>query len=162
MMAKVDYAPGPDDRYFMDDWNGYDVSRRRLLEAFAALPSPNAIVLTGGDGSDLPDNIKPVLAENPFVRFYNGQRGYVTCELTAKQARADFKVVEFVTERGAPSRTHQRSAGPRCADRRAVRRPWHRRPMDGRPGLQSLPRRAAAKPPHRTRRVNSHQASELR
>jgi alkaline phosphatase D len=123
----------------MDHWNGYDVSRRRLLEAFAALPSPNAIVLTGdihsnwvndlkldfadpksptvatelactsissgGDGSDLPDNIKPVLAENPFVRFYNGQRGYVTCELTAKQARADFKVVEFVTERGAPNRT---------------------------------------------------------
>ncbi len=139
MMAKVDYAQGPDDRYFMDHWNGYDVSRRRLLEAFAALPSPNAIVLTGdihsnwvndlkldfadpksptvatelactsissgGDGSDLPDNIKPVLAENPFVRFYNGQRGYVTCELTAKQARADFKVVEFVTERGAPNRT---------------------------------------------------------
>ena len=55
--------------------------------------------------ADLPDNIKPVLAENPFVRFYNGQRGYVTCELTAKQARADFKVVEFVTERGAPNRT---------------------------------------------------------
>ena len=118
MMAKVDYAQGPGDRYFMDHWNGYDVSRRRLLEAFAALPSRNAIVLTGdihsnwvndlkldfadpksptvatelagtsissgGDGSDLPDNIKPVLAENPFVRFYNGQRGYVTCELTAE------------------------------------------------------------------------------
>jgi alkaline phosphatase D len=62
-------------------------------------------ISSGGDGSDLPDNIKPVLAENPFVRFYNGQRGYVTCELTAGRARADFKVVEFVTERGAPCRT---------------------------------------------------------
>jgi alkaline phosphatase D len=139
MMAKVDYAAGSDERYFMDHWNGYDASRRRVLEAFAALPSRNAIVLTGdihshwvndlkadfadpksstvaielacssissgGDGSDLPDNIKPVLAENPFVRFYNGQRGYVTCELTASGARADLKVVEFVTERGAPLRT---------------------------------------------------------
>jgi alkaline phosphatase D len=139
LMAKVDYAPGSDERYFMDHWNGYDVSRRRLLEAFAALPSRNAIVLTGdlhsnwvndlkrdfadphaptvatelvgtsissgGDGSDLPDNIKPVLAENPFVRFHNGQRGYVTCELTATHARADFKVVEYVTKPGAPIRT---------------------------------------------------------
>ena len=139
MMAKVDNAPGADERYFMDHWNGYDAARRRLLEAFAKLPSRNAIVLTGdihsnwvndlkldfadvksptvatelactsissgGDGSDLPGNITPILAENPFVRFYNGQRGYVTCELTASRAQADFKVVEFVTERGAPVRT---------------------------------------------------------
>jgi alkaline phosphatase D len=139
MMAKVDWAPGADERYFMDHWNGYDGARARLLSACAALPSRNAIVLTGdlhsnwvndlkldftdaksptvatelvgtsissgGDGSDLPDNIKPLLAENPFVRFHNGQRGYVTCELTAKQARADYKVVDFVTQPGAPIRT---------------------------------------------------------
>jgi alkaline phosphatase D len=115
------------------------VSRSRLLSALAALPSRNALVLTGdihsnwvndlklefadpksptiatelagtsissgGDGDDLPGNMKPVLAENPFIRFHNGQRGYVTCELSAKQARADFKVVDFVTRPGAPTRT---------------------------------------------------------
>ena len=139
MMAKVDFAPGAEERYFTDHWNGYDAARSRILAQFAALPSRNAIVLTGdlhsswvndlkldfadpksptvatelvgtsissgGDGSDLPDNMKPVLAENPCVRFYNGQRGYLTCELTAKQARADFKVVDYVTEPGAPIRT---------------------------------------------------------
>ena len=139
MMARVDFAPGAEERYFTDHWNGYDAARSRILGQFAALPSRNAIVLTGdlhsswvndlkldfadpksptvatelvgtsissgGDGSDLPDNMKPVLAENPCVRFYNGQRGYLTCELTAKQARADFKVVDYVTEPGAPIRT---------------------------------------------------------
>jgi alkaline phosphatase D len=139
LMAKVDYAAGSDERYFMDHWNGYDVARSRLLAALAALPSRNGLVLTGdlhsswvndlkldfadpksppiatelvgtsissgGDGSDLPDNIGPLLAENPFIRFHNAQRGYVTCELTARQARADFKVVDFVTRRGAPIRT---------------------------------------------------------
>jgi alkaline phosphatase D len=139
MMAKVDFGPGPEERYFPDHWNGYDAARSRILAQLAALPSRNAIVLTGdlhsawvndlkldyadpksatvateligtsissgGDGSDLPGNMRPVLAENPCVRFYNGQRGYVSCELTARQARADFKVVDYVTEPGAPVRT---------------------------------------------------------
>jgi alkaline phosphatase D len=139
LMAKVDYAQGPDERYFMDHWNGYDAARTRLFDALSAAPSKNAIVLTGdihshwvndlrrdfadpaspviatelvgtsissgGDGSDLPDNMKPVIAENPFVRFYSGQRGYVACEVTAPRVRADFKVVEFVTRPGAPLQT---------------------------------------------------------
>jgi alkaline phosphatase D len=139
LMAKVDDAQGPAERYFMDHWNGYDAARTRLFDALSAAPSKNAIVLTGdihshwvndlkrdfadprspviatelvgtsissgGDGSDLPDNIKPVLAENPFVKFYSGKRGYVACEVTASRVRADFKVVEFVTRPGAPLQT---------------------------------------------------------
>ena len=31
MMAKVDFAPGADERYFMDQWYGYDAARTRLL-----------------------------------------------------------------------------------------------------------------------------------
>ncbi len=139
LMAMVDYAPGPDQRYYMDHWNGYDAARTRLLDALSSPLTRNTIVLTGdihshwvndlkrdfanpksptiatelacssissgGDGDDLPDNIKPLLAENPFIRFYNGQRGYVSCELTPKQARVDFKIVDYVTEPGSPIRT---------------------------------------------------------
>jgi alkaline phosphatase D len=45
--------------------------------------------------------MRPVLAENPFVRFHNDQRGYVRCDLTPQEFRADYRVVPFVTREGA-------------------------------------------------------------
>jgi alkaline phosphatase D len=127
MMAKVDWSQGPDERYFMDHWNGYDAARSRLLEALSRLPSRNAVVLSGdlhsswvndlklnfadpksptvateligtsissgGDGVDLPENMRALVADNPIVKFYNGERGHVSCELAAGALRADFKVV---------------------------------------------------------------------
>jgi alkaline phosphatase D len=139
MMAAVDRAEGPDGRYSMDQWNGYDAARARLLAFLADARIRNPVVLTGdvhsnwvndlkrdfrdpasptvatelvgtsissgGDGFDQPDSIKPVLAENPFIKFYNQQRGYVACEITSGETRADFKVVDFVTRLGAPIRT---------------------------------------------------------
>jgi alkaline phosphatase D len=58
-------------------------------------------ITSGGDGSDLPDSMVPVLAENPFVRFHNDQRGYVRCDVTLENFRADYRVVPFVTREGA-------------------------------------------------------------
>ena len=46
-MAKVDRAPGADERYSMDQWSGYDAGRTRLLEFFGARRPSNPIVLTG-------------------------------------------------------------------------------------------------------------------
>jgi alkaline phosphatase D len=43
-----------------------------------------------------------VVAENPFVRFYNGERGYVECTVTPKQWHSDYQVVPYVTRPGAP------------------------------------------------------------
>jgi alkaline phosphatase D len=37
---------------------------------------------SGGDGQDFPRQIEAVLSDNPFVRFYNEQRGYVVCDVT--------------------------------------------------------------------------------
>ena len=62
-------------------------------------------ITSGGDGSDLPESMRPVLAENPFVRFHNDQRGYVRCEATPAGFRADFRVVPYVTSEGAPIST---------------------------------------------------------
>jgi alkaline phosphatase D len=51
------------------------------------------------------DTMKAVVSENPCVRFANDQRGYVRFDLQAKQLRADFRVVEYVSKPGAPIRT---------------------------------------------------------
>jgi alkaline phosphatase D len=139
MIAKVDQAAGPDERYSMDQWSAYDAARTRLLESFAARPGSNPIVLTGdihtnwvndlkvdfrdarapvvatefvgtsissgGDGLDQPQRMKDAQAENPFVKFNNAQRGYVSCSVTPSAWHADYEVVEYVTRPGAPRLT---------------------------------------------------------
>ncbi|HET9131936.1 MAG TPA: alkaline phosphatase D family protein, partial [Terriglobia bacterium] len=62
-------------------------------------------ISSGGDGSDLPANAAASLAENPHVKFYNSQRGYVRCELTNKSLTADFRVVEKVSVPDSPIST---------------------------------------------------------
>ena len=64
-------------------------------------------ITSGGDGSDMPDSMRPVLAENPFVRFHNDQRGYVRCTVTPRSMQADFRTVPFVTREGAPVTTRE-------------------------------------------------------
>src|SRR6185436_4881631 len=54
-------------------------------------------ITSGGDGADQAANIVATLPENPQVKFYNNQRGYVRCELTSKSLTADFRVVEKVS-----------------------------------------------------------------
>jgi alkaline phosphatase D len=43
-----------------------------------------------------------LLAENPFVKFHNVERGYVSCTVTPGEWRSDYQVVETVTKPGAP------------------------------------------------------------
>ena len=59
-------------------------------------------ITSGGDGTAMPDRLKTVMANNPFLKFYNGQRGYVTCEVTPTQMRAKYQGVDYVTKPGAP------------------------------------------------------------
>lgn len=65
-------------------------------------------IASGGDGQDLPARMASVVAENPFVKFYNGQRGYVVCEVTPRALTASYQVVEFVSQPGAPLTTRAR------------------------------------------------------
>jgi alkaline phosphatase D len=139
MMAPVDRAPGPDRRYAMDQWAGYDVERTRLLQFFGARRTSNPVVLTGdshsnwvndlkvdaadprspvvatefvgtsitsgSDGFDGLDTFGGIASENPFVKFYNSQRGYVSCEITPKQMRAEYRVLDYVTRPDSPRKT---------------------------------------------------------
>ena len=62
-------------------------------------------ISSGGDGSDTRDGTAAMLAENPWVAFFNAQRGYVRCELTPGRCQADYQVLEYVTRRGSPIAT---------------------------------------------------------
>jgi alkaline phosphatase D len=57
-------------------------------------------ISSGGDGSDSRPEAERLLSENPHIKFYNGQRGYVRCELTARQMTADYRVISSVTRPG--------------------------------------------------------------
>jgi alkaline phosphatase D len=62
-------------------------------------------ISSGGDGEDGAERRETLMAENPGVRFFNGQRGYVRCTVTKDQWRSDYQIVEKVTELGAPVTT---------------------------------------------------------
>ncbi len=62
-------------------------------------------ISSSGDGQRYPDGLDAILAENPFVKFHNKERGYVSCEVVEDQWRTDYRTVDYVTRRGAPIRT---------------------------------------------------------
>jgi alkaline phosphatase D len=62
-------------------------------------------IASGGDGVDVPPGLSSILAENPFVKFYNEQRGYVVCDVTSKSLQADYRVLDYVSRPGSPRRT---------------------------------------------------------
>ena len=62
-------------------------------------------ITSGGDGTDSDPEGETVLAENPHIRFYNNQRGYVRCELTPDRWQADYRVLEYVRREGSPVTT---------------------------------------------------------
>jgi alkaline phosphatase D len=62
-------------------------------------------VATTGDGSDITDAQRAMVSENPWMRFCNNQRGYVTCEVTNGRLKTDFRTVDFVSRPGAAIKT---------------------------------------------------------
>lgn len=69
-------------------------------------------ISSSGDGSAKSKREKWISSENPFVRFFNAERGYVRCEVTPADWRTDFRTVEYVSRRGAPLHTRASFAVP--------------------------------------------------
>jgi alkaline phosphatase D len=72
-----------------------------LMEDFNDAKSPilgteflGTSITSGGNGSDMNDEGRTALAENTHIKFYNNQRGYVVCQVTPKQWRTDFRVLQ--------------------------------------------------------------------
>lgn len=63
-------------------------------------------ITSGGDGSaETSAAVKEFLPENPHVRFFNAQRGYVRCKVTPERWYADYRVVPYVSRQGSPVET---------------------------------------------------------
>ncbi len=139
MVAPADAVAGPEQRFSMDQWNGYHAARKRFLEFLRDGKPSNPIVLTGdihtnwvndlkpefykenspvvatefvgtsitsgGDGSDVRPNTPTVLAENPHIKFFNAQRGYVRCSITPERWQTDYKVVAAISKPDEPVST---------------------------------------------------------
>ncbi|MCR4374966.1 MAG: alkaline phosphatase D family protein [Acidobacteria bacterium] len=59
-------------------------------------------ISSGGDGGPGAGRMATLQSRNPFVKYYNGQRGYVSCEVTPAALTAKFQGVDYVTRPGAP------------------------------------------------------------
>ena len=136
MMAPLNRGEGEDRRYSMDQWPGYEISRRRLLQFFHERKIANPVVLTGdihlnwvndlqldfqdpnsplvgtelvgtsmtsaGNGGNFIPEYERAAEQNDFVKWYNSNRGYVTCELTPDAWTTYFRTTPFVDKPGAP------------------------------------------------------------
>jgi len=65
-------------------------------------------IASNGDGRETTEFGQMVLAENDNVVYHSAKRGYVRCRITPDQWQTDYRVVDYVTERGAPVRTDAR------------------------------------------------------
>jgi alkaline phosphatase D len=58
-------------------------------------------ISSGGDGSDWRADTEKTLEQNPNIKFFNNFRGYVRCQVTPEQWRADYRVLPYVKQPGA-------------------------------------------------------------
>lgn len=62
-------------------------------------------ITSGGDGSDMTERAKAYLPENPSIKFFNAQRGYVYCNVTPQKWTSHYRIVDKVSQPGAPLQT---------------------------------------------------------
>jgi alkaline phosphatase D len=62
-------------------------------------------ISSSGDGGQKRERERYLMAENPGVKFFNQERGYVRCTVTPKDWTTDFRTVDYVEKPGAPVTT---------------------------------------------------------
>jgi alkaline phosphatase D len=85
--------------------NNLKADFRDMKSATVATEFVGTSISSSGDGSDKQAATDGILRENPFVKFQNANRGYVSCELTPKVCEAHYRIVEYVSRKGAPLKT---------------------------------------------------------
>ncbi len=74
----------------------------RPESTLAATEFVGTSINSGGNGGEHREREKSLMAENPGVRFFNDERGYVRCTITPGVWRSDFCIVPYVTKPDAP------------------------------------------------------------
>lgn len=67
-------------------------------------------VSSSGDGTDQRADGRRIVADNPFLKFNNSQRGYVVCDVTPERWQTEFKVLDKVSERNGTLTTRAKYA----------------------------------------------------
>ncbi len=80
--------------------NELRVDDRRAEEQPVATEFVATSLSSGGNGVDKPENMNQLLSANPCVKFHNLQRGYILCDVNQDNWRADYRVVDQVTQPG--------------------------------------------------------------
>ncbi len=62
-------------------------------------------ISSSGDGTAEPPYLELLYSRNPGVKYFNAQRGYVLCTVTAENWKAEYRIAEKVTTPGAPVET---------------------------------------------------------
>ena len=57
---------------------------------------------SGGNGGNRIAEYERAAAQNDFVRYYNSNRGYVSCELTPQTWTTKFRATPYVDKPGSP------------------------------------------------------------
>ncbi len=82
--------------------NDLQVDSSNTADPVVATEFVGTSISSSGDGSEVRKDTSGVLAENPFVKFYNGERGYVTCDVTPDRWTSHYRTVPYVSKPGAP------------------------------------------------------------
>jgi alkaline phosphatase D len=77
--------------------NDLKVDYRDAAAATVATEFVGTSISSGGDGSDTRETTAGMLSENPWVKFFNAQRGYIRCDVTPERYVADYRVLDVVT-----------------------------------------------------------------
>lgn len=81
--------------------NDLRIDDRKAESPVAATEFVGTSISSSGNGDDGAQRRATLMAENPGVKFFNGQRGYVRCKVTKDQWLTDYRVVDQVTTPGA-------------------------------------------------------------
>jgi alkaline phosphatase D len=77
-------------------------------------------ISSDGDGFDMNNRFKRLIEQDPHIRFYNSQRGYVRHTVTPERWQADYQVLDKVSTRDGRMSTRKsfvvESGNPKLLD----------------------------------------------
>ena len=62
-------------------------------------------ISSDGDGHDRDEGWAQAIAESPHIKYQSSRRGYIRCQLTNQELRADMRILPYVSHPGAPVTT---------------------------------------------------------
>jgi len=60
-------------------------------------------MVSAGNGGNFVPEYERAATRNDFVKWYNSNCGYVSCELTKNHWKSYFQATPYVTKKGAPT-----------------------------------------------------------